>query len=111
MLSEPDCSFGAAPGTGNRSSEKCQSVRLLRPCLLYTSSITDRDGANGKALVLNGAGAWLNVVGENNASLLTGLEEFTVSYDSYSEGEGGAWSFFAAPNANSLVYGNEYRCV
>lgn len=71
-------------------------------------SITDRDGANGKALVLNGAGAWLNVVGENNASLLTGLEEFTVSYDSYSEGDGGAWSFFAAPNANSLVYGNEY---
>lgn len=63
------------------------------------------DGTN--ALSLNGTDAWLNVTKENGEMLLTGLNELTVSFDSYSEKEEGSWSFFAAPNADAQTFGQE----
>ncbi len=70
-----------------------------------------RDGQSGKALYLNGDG-WLNVTGGSNGHLLTGLDEFTVSYwcsttAATSDGSHGNWAYFAAPNSGGQVYRNE----
>lgn len=66
------------------------------------------EGADGtNALTLNGTDAWLNVVGEDGESLLTGLDALTVSFDSTSLKNEKSWSFFAAPNAGEQLYSQE----
>lgn len=67
-------------------------------------SIVERGDETGKALSLDGVDDWLNVTKEDGSSLLSGLEEFTVSLDSYSQKEDASWSFYAAPNAGQQEY-------
>lgn len=70
-------------------------------------AIVDRENQAGKALDLNGTDAWLDVKKQDGGSLLTGLEELTVSFDSYSRKNEKSWSFFAAPNADAQGYNSE----
>ena len=50
-----------------------------------------------KVLRFDGSASWLDVTKENGESLLGGVKEMTVSYDSFSEGKGGkCWTFYAA---------------
>ena len=59
------------------------------------------DGA-GRALHLDGsASQWLNVTKADGTSLLTGVEEMTVSYDIKNERTGTNWAFYAAPNGDT----------
>ena len=45
--------------------------------------------------------SWLKVTREDSYPLLTGLDNFTVSYDCYSEGwYTGAWAFYICPHDN-----------
>ncbi len=65
------------------------------------NAVIIEDEQRGKALSLDGTGScYLNVVKEDGDSLLTGLEEMTISYYSKSAGEGSNWTFYAAPNTN-----------
>ncbi len=62
----------------------------------------------GKALKLNGDGQHLVVTDKNNHSLLTGLDEVTVSYQIKPESSRTNWGFFAAPNTNKQEYKQEH---
>ncbi len=68
------------------------------------------DTERGKVLSLDGTGSvWLNLTKEDGSSLLTGVEELTISY--YSKAEQRTennWAFFAAPNADPQTYTHEY---
>jgi len=66
-----------------------------------TYSLKDSfDAQNGKALYLNGSSQFLTVKAENGDSLLTGVEEITISYDAKPDRTDTSWVFYAAPNAN-----------
>ncbi len=71
------------------------------------AGLQDRDEKNGKALYLDGSAKWLSVQNVGGASLLTGLEELTVSFDAKPERTGTNWGFYAAPNANAQGGGKE----
>lgn len=71
------------------------------------AELQSRDEANGKALYLDGSAKWLSLQKEGGESLLTGLEELTVSFDAKSEGTKTNWGFYAAPNANAQAGGKE----
>ena len=67
------------------------------------------DAERGKVLSLDGSGSvWLGVTKEDGSSLLTGVEELTVSYYSKALRSDTNWVFYAAPNADAQKYGNEY---
>lgn len=56
----------------------------------------------GKAIHLDGTDSqWLSVTDEQGGSLLTGLEEMTVSYDIKNERTATNWAFYAAPNGDA----------
>ena len=58
----------------------------------------------GSALHLDGTAAqWLNVTAADGSSLLTGLEEMTVSYDIKNERTATNWAFYAAPNDSTQL--------
>ena len=65
------------------------------------------ENANGKALRLNGTNQFLNVTAKDGKSLLTGVQEMTVSFQAKPEGNAANWAFFAAPNAGRPEYLNE----
>ena len=61
---------------------------------------TSYDGS--QALHLDGTSSqWLNVTKTDGTSLLTGLEEMTVSYDIKNERDATNWAFYAAPNSGT----------
>lgn len=60
-----------------------------------------RDYMDGKALYLDGNGGHLSVTKESGESLLTGVEELTISYDAKAERTATNWMFYAAPNDNT----------
>ncbi len=59
---------------------------------------------NGNALYLNGTSDFLQVQTTSGTSLLSGLNEFTVSFDVKPETKDANWMFYAAPNANAQTY-------
>ena len=62
----------------------------------------------GKALHLDGSSSqYLTVTGSDGSSLLTGVEEMTVSYDIKNERTGTNWAVYAAPTAGTQTYGKE----
>lgn len=64
--------------------------------------LADSYEGSGKALHLNGTSSqWLNVTKEDGTSLLTGVEEMTVSYDIKNERTATNWAFYAAPNTGT----------
>lgn len=67
------------------------------------------DAERGKVLSLDGTGSvWLNLTKEDGSSLLTGVEELTVSYYSKVGRTDTNWAFFAAPNADPQTFTHEY---
>ncbi len=68
--------------------------------------LTVREGED-RALALDGGRNYLTVTKQDGSSLLTGLEEMTVSYDAKVEGGGANWAFFASPNTNQQTYQQE----
>lgn len=67
------------------------------------------DPERGKVLSMDGAGdVWFNVTKEDGSSLLTDVEELTISYYSKAGRSGTNWPFYAAPNADAQKGGNEY---
>ena len=66
-----------------------------------------RDGYSERALYLDGNGN-LTVTRNNGSSLLSGLDEFTVSYWAYpDQSRNGEWAYFIAPNTNGQTYLSE----
>ena len=69
----------------------------------------------GKALHLDGSSSqYLTVTGSDGSSLLTGVEEMTVSYDIKNERTGTNWAVYAAPTAgkeNPLAYYMEKKNI
>ena len=62
----------------------------------------------GKALHLDGSSSqYLTVTGSDGSSLLTGVEEMTVSYDIKNERTGTNWAFYAAPTSGKQTYNKE----
>jgi len=65
------------------------------------------DGHKGKAAVFNGtAGNYIELTKEDGSSLLTGLDEFTVSLWSKTSSNL-SWWFYAAPDTNNQTYKSE----
>ncbi len=65
------------------------------------------DGSS--ALHLDGTSSqWLNVTKSDGTSLLTGLDEITISYDIQNERTTTNWAFFAAPNTTTQEYQVEH---
>ncbi|MCU6687566.1 family 43 glycosylhydrolase [Dorea acetigenes] len=68
--------------------------------------IVEIDGR--KALYLDGANTnWLDVTKEDGSSLLTGVEEMTISYDMKTAGGSPNWAFFAAPDTTPPTFQKE----
>ena len=64
--------------------------------------LQDRDEQNGKAVYFNG-NSFLTVTDIAEDSLLTGVDELTLSYDAKPDNSNHAgWTFYAAPNADNL---------
>ena len=68
--------------------------------------LADHDG--GKALSLDGSSQYLSLTAADGSSLLTGKEEFTISYDINNLRNGTNWAFYAAKNDTSPSWGSEY---
>ena len=69
------------------------------------SVILSNNGYHGRALYLDGTGnSALKVTKEDGSSLLTGVEELTVSYYSRPTDKRTNWGFYAAANENSSKY-------
>ena len=65
------------------------------------------DGSS--ALHLDGTSSqWLNVTKADGTSLLTGLDEMTISYDIKNERAATNWAFFAAPNTTTQEFQQEH---
>lgn len=65
------------------------------------------DGSS--ALHLDGTSSqWLNVTKSDGTSLLTGMDEITISYDIQNERTTTNWAFFAAPNTTTQEYQVEH---
>ncbi len=69
---------------------------------------TLEDHGTGKALRLNGNNQFLTVTDKNDKSLLTGIDEMTVSYQIKPENSKTNWGFFAAPNTDEQKYQKEH---
>ena len=63
---------------------------------------------SGKALKLDGNGQYLAVTAKDGKSLLTDVDEMTVSYQIRPENSKTNWGFFAAPNADTQKYQQEH---
>lgn len=82
---------------------------------LRNGNIEIAAGKSGNALHLNSANGsdYLSVTKQDGSPLLTGLDEFTISYwvrptAQYSTGTSGNWAFFASPNAAPQNYQSEH---
>ncbi len=64
------------------------------------AALQDRDTENGKALYLDGSASWLSLKKADGTSLLTGLEDVTISFDARPDRTATNWGFYAAPNEN-----------
>ena len=73
-----------------------------------TYGLSDSHAGGGKALSLNGTNQWLNITTREGKSLLTGLDELTISYDAKMPKNHVNWGFFAARSASETTYQNEY---
>ena len=72
-------------------------------------TLTGSYEGSGQALHLDGTSAqWLDVTNASGGSLLTGVEEMTVSYDIKNERTSTNWAFFAAPNRNTQLNTTEH---
>lgn len=72
-------------------------------------TLTGSYEGSGDALHLDGTSAqWLDVTNASGGSLLTGVEEMTVSYDIKNERTATNWAFFAAPNRNTQLNKTEH---
>ncbi|MFR8239148.1 MAG: beta-L-arabinofuranosidase domain-containing protein, partial [Dorea sp.] len=65
------------------------------------------DHGTGKALKLDGTSQFLNVTAKDGTSLLTGVEEMTVSFQINPGQSATNWGFFAAANVNEQLYKSE----
>lgn len=65
------------------------------------------DGVKGKAVSLTSSN-FLNVVNKDGGSLLTGMDEITITFMSKVNTTGASWDFFAASNTNAQSYENEH---
>lgn len=73
-----------------------------------TYGLSDSHAGGGKALSLNGTNQWLNITTREGKSLLTGLDEITISYDAKMPKNHVNWGFFAARSASETTYQNEH---
>lgn len=73
-----------------------------------TYGLSDSHAGGGKALSLNGTNQWLNITTREGKSLLTGLDELTISYDAKMPKNQVNWGFFAARSASETTYQNEH---
>lgn len=73
-----------------------------------TYGLSDNHAGGGKALSLNGTNQWLNITTREGKSLLTGLDELTISYDAKMPKNHVNWGFFAARSASETTYQNEH---
>lgn len=73
-----------------------------------TAVLQDRDGENGKALYLNGSESWLTLQKSGGGSLLTGIQELTISFDAKPDRTQTNWAFYAAPDSSAPVNQNEH---
>ena len=80
---------GAGAVAAKNNSEDSNYVKVVTDDVM--GSVLQFNNTAGKS-----EGNWLNVTKEDGSSLLTGADEFTVSYDSYSSGvPTNCWTFFA----------------
>ena len=69
---------------------------------------TLKDSYDGKALYLDGsAEQFLAVTDKEGGSLLTGVEELTISFEAKPDRTATNWVFYAAPDSNAQDYLNE----
>ena len=73
-----------------------------------TGTYALEDNDEGKALKLDGSGQHLVVTDVDGESLLTDVEEMTVSYQIRPSTSATNWGFFAAPNANRQEWLQEH---
>ena len=73
-----------------------------------TYGLSDSHAGGGKALSLNGTNQWLNITTREGKSLLTGLDELTISYDAKMPKNHVNWGIFAARSASETTYQNEH---
>ncbi|MEY8515707.1 family 43 glycosylhydrolase [Lachnospiraceae bacterium 29-84] len=73
-----------------------------------SAALQDRDAQNGKALYLDGSAGWLSLKKSDGTSLLTGMEEFTISFDAKPDRTATNWGFYAAPNEDTQKYQQEH---
>ena len=73
-----------------------------------TYGLSDSHAGGGKALSLNGTNQWLNITTREGKSLLTGLDELTISYDAKMPKNHVNWGFFAARSASETTNQNEH---
>lgn len=73
-----------------------------------TYGLSDSHAGGGKALSLNGTNQWLNITTREGKSLLTGLDELTISYDAKMPKNHVNWGVFAARSASETTYQNEH---
>lgn len=71
-------------------------------------ALQERDAENGKALYLDGSASYLDLKKTDGSSLLTGLQEITISYDAKPGRTDTNWGFFAAPNTTKQEYEKEH---
>lgn len=94
-----DFNFDAAPAEG----EAFDGGNALAT---GSYELVDHDG--GKALKLNGKDQFLSVTDKDGKSLLTGVDELTVSYQTRPGSSATNWGFFAAPNDETQTYKSEH---
>ena len=73
-----------------------------------TYGLSDSHAGGGQALSLNGKNQWLDIKTPAGESLLTGLNELTISYDAKMPKNHVNWGFFAARDASETTYQNEH---
>lgn len=90
--------FNEDPADGAFASAKGEAKATVNG----TAALVDgKDESAGKAAQL-GKNFWMNVTKQDGSPLLAGLNDVTISYDSKANATGGAWTVFAAPNANAV---------
>lgn len=73
-----------------------------------TVKLEERDAANGKALYFDGSASYLNLTKADNSSLLSGLQEITVSFDAKPDRRETNWGFYAAPSTKTQDVNQEH---
>ena len=72
--------------------------------------LVTEEGEDGRKVVQfeKSNSEFLNVVAEDDSSLLTGVKDMKVSFDWKTSGAASDWPFFAAPNTNTQEYLQEH---